>query len=127
MPDITLGNRSEATGRYNFVLGADGDVSFDDTEAHAVMTSIIEHRGTYWADANHGSDLYLLKNLSSRTPSQAEAMTHEGLQPLEDAKTIDESGTVVAATTARGLVGRLDVDVSWATPAGARGRQKTRV
>lgn len=125
MPDITLGNRSEATGRYNFVIGADGDVSFDDTEAHAVMTSIIEHQGSYWADANHGSKLYTLKNVSSRTPSQAEAMVHDGLQSLEDAKTIDAAATVVNATTVRGAVGRLDIDVSWATPAGARGRQKT--
>ena len=124
--DITLGNRSAATGRYNFVLGDDGDVSFDDTEAHAVLTSVIEHRGTYWADARHGSDLHTLKNLTSRTPSEAEAMVLDGLQPLEDGNVIDKSKTAVAATRARGDgVGRLDIDIGWETPAGHRGSGST--
>lgn len=127
MPDITLGNRSEATGRYNFVLGADGDVSFDDTEAHAVMTSVIEHKGKYWADASHGSDLYLLKSITSKTPSQAVALTHDGLQPLEDAKMIDAASTTVNAAVVRGAAGRVDIDIGWTTPVGARGREKTRI
>lgn len=122
--DIALGNRSERTGRYNFVRGADGDVLFDDTEAHAVMTSVVEHRSSYWADANHGSELHTLKNLTTRTPSQAEAMVLDGLKPLEDANMIDAKKTEVSADVIRGSVGRLDIDIGWETPAGARGSGK---
>jgi phage gp46-like protein len=72
--DITLGNRNEYSKRFNFVRGDDGDVSFDDSEAHAVMTSVVERKRSYWADATHGSELFELRNLTSRTPSQAEAV-----------------------------------------------------
>jgi hypothetical protein len=111
--DITIGNRSDATGRWNFVEGADGDVSFDETEAHAVVTSILEHRKSYWADANHGSDLHTLKSLTSRTPSQAEAMVREALTQLEQQNRI-----VVAKIAAKKDLntGRLYVNVAWTTP-----------
>jgi phage gp46-like protein len=123
--DIALGNRSAATGRYNFVRGDDGDVLFDSTEAHAVMTSVIEHKRFYWADSNHGSDLHTLKHLSSRTPSEAEAVVLDGLKPIEDANLIDGKQTTVTATRARGSsVGRLDIDIGWETPAGNKGSGK---
>ncbi len=125
MKDITLGNQSAATGRYNFVTSEiDGDVSFDDTEAHAVMTSIIEHRDSYAFDTNHGSKLYTLRNATSRTPSQAEAMTLDGLQSLQDDNTISAGTRVSASMSRRDGINRLDVEVNWTTPAGFRGREK---
>lgn len=118
--DITLGNRSADSGCFNFVLGADGDVSFDDTEAHAVMTTVVEDRGTYAIDADHGSDLYKIKSLTSRTPSQAESVALDALSQLESDHLIVAESTKVSATK-RGNA--LFVDVSWESPTGARSRQ----
>lgn len=126
--DITLGNRSEATGRYNFVVGDDGDVEFDDKEAHAVMTSVIEHRGSYSADKTHGSDLFTLKSLTSRTPSQAAAMALEGLQSIEADNTIAAGTKVSAQRNLDGSgLGRLDIEIDWKTPTGSSGRQKANI
>ena len=123
--DISLGNQSAATGRYNFVISeTDGDVSFDDTEAHAVMTSVIEHRGTNPFDTTHGSDLHTLRNMTSRTPSQATAMALDGLQSLEADNTVVAGSTVTAKAKRVDGVNRLDLDVTWTTPAGKRGREK---
>ena len=111
--DITIGNRSQATGRFNFVRGEDGDVAFDETEAHAVMTSVIEKRGSYWADPEHGSDLFTLKNLTTRTPSQAEAMALEAVLPLEEANAISN---VAARARAVRDTGRLELELAWQAP-----------
>jgi phage gp46-like protein len=109
--DISIGNRNEYSKRFNFVRGADGDVAFDDTEAHAVIT-------TYWFDPNHGSKLARLRSLTSRTPSQAEAEALDALLPLQ----ADNSITAVAAVAAADRSnGRLSLDVSWTTPSGTPG------
>lgn len=119
--DISLGNRSEATGRFNFVRAANGDVSFDDTQAHAVLTSSIERRGSYADDITHGSLLFQLQNLTSRTPSQSEAMVLDALQFLE------RSGQILNVTvTSKGTStsiggGKLGIDVSWTIPGGRTG------
>lgn len=122
--DITLGNRNDGNGRFNFVIGDDGDVSFDDTEAHAVMTSCLEHYNGYAEDPTHGNKAHLLKSLTERTPSQAEAMTAETLQRLEEDGVISE---VVVTATAERERGRLNVDVEWTTPNGVRQRQRVEV
>jgi len=119
--DIALGEPSADTGRFNFVRGADGDVDFDATEAHAVVTSVLEERGGYWADPSHGSDLHRLKNLTTRTPSQAEAMVREALGPLESEQLI--AGVAVSAAAARRR-GRLGIDLNWTTPGGS-GQSRT--
>jgi len=115
--DITLGARDANSGRFNFVWtdGPDSDVSFDDTEAHAVVTSAIEEKGTAWWDENHGSDLRKMRNITSRTPSEAEATVLAAEQPLEQ----DGSILNVKATATREGLNRLDVEVSWTTPSGA--------
>lgn len=116
--DITIGARNEFSKRFNFVRGADGDVSFDDTEAHAVITTCCEVKGTYWVDPSHGSRLSLLRSLTSRTPSQAEAETLDALQSLEADNSITGVAVVAAADRSNG---RLSLDVSWTTPSGAPG------
>lgn len=113
--DLSIGNRNQYNGRFNFVRGADGDVAFDDTEAHAVISSVEEVRGSYWADATHGSGLLLLRSLTSRTPSQAEADALDALDPLERANAIEN---VSATATADRRNGRLNLEVSWSTPSG---------
>ena len=113
--DLTLDEsaRKVPPARGWIARGADGDVAFDDTEAHAVVTSALEHRGAYWADRNHGSDLHQLRTLSSRTPSQAEAQVHAAEAQLLQEGTI-ESLQVTAKAPAR--TGRLELDVRWQTP-----------
>jgi phage gp46-like protein len=115
--DITLGARNEYTKRFNFVRGDDGDVAFDETEAHAVMTSVIERKRSYWADPTHGSELFDLRNLTSRTPSQAEAMVLDALSSLEQANAI----TNIVAVARVQAFGQLAVDVTWNTPSGMPG------
>lgn len=121
MKDITLGNRSEATGRFNFVLGATGDVSFDDTETHAVMTAAMERRGGYWANPNHGSLVFQLKSLTTSTPSQAQAMVLDALQFLERNGRITNVSVVslVGKTSTGG--GSLGLLIKWTTPDGKPG------
>lgn len=115
--DISMGNISAETGRFNFVIGPDGDVSFDTTGAHAVLTSGIERRQSWWADETHGSDLFNLKSLTIDSRSQAEAMTMAAEQPLVDAGIIDNPEA--HATSDRNL-GRLAVNFSWNSPSGDR-------
>lgn len=119
--DIALGNRSESTGRFNFVRAANGDVSFDETQAHAVMTNCLERRNGYWANPNHGSLIWQLQSLTSRTPSQAQAMVLDALQFLEANGAI--TNVKVQATAAKNPIGGglLGVTVSWTTPSGKSG------
>jgi phage gp46-like protein len=124
--DIAIGSRSASSGRFNFVIDEfTGDVKFDDTEAHAVLTVSAEERGSYAFDSTWGSDLHTLKNLTSRTPSQAEAMELAALDPMVKKNVI--SGVQVAATTAAGALGRLELDVAWTTPTGQTERERVEV
>jgi phage gp46-like protein len=115
--DITLGNRNPATGRFNFVRGADGDVSFDATQQHAVVTSALEDKNAYWADFNHGSDLHTLESINARTESQAEAMVLDAEAPLVQANIVS---SLTATAVPDRQHGRLGIDVHYKTPAGAQ-------
>lgn len=118
MLDISLGAR-RGNGRFGFVRTADGDVQFDETEAHAVVTSSVERLASWPFDPTHGSKLYTLRNLTSATPSQAEAMALEAEAPLEAAGLVRGVSASAAAATAEGQrTGRLDVKISWTTPGG---------
>lgn len=111
--DITIGNRSQSTGRFNFKIGTDGDVAFDDTEAHAMMMSVVDHKEEYWADENQGSFVFKIKTLTSRAPSQAEAYARDGVNSME------QSGLVssVVAKSAVKRRGILSLDLSWTSGA----------
>lgn len=124
--DITLGSRDAVTGRFNFVLGADGDVSFDDTEAHAVMTSVAERRGSYWADPNHGSNLYTLSNITSRAPSLAEALAKDGVAALVRDGVI-AGVTATASVRAPGALNTLSLKLAWTLPTGETQSEKVGV
>lgn len=115
--------RNAVTGRWGFARGADGDVAFDDTEAHAVVTSALEDLGAYWADPGHGSRLHALRNLTSRTPSQAEAMVRQAEQPLVQEGVISSFKTDASAELRSG---RLRIELDWSTPsAGAQSKSVT--
>lgn len=117
--DISLGERSQLTGRFNFVRDPEtGDVAFDKTEAHAVVCSALEDLEGYWADSTHGSELYKLQNLTSRTPSMAEAMVLAAEQPLEQANRV--SDVSVEARSARSAeAAQLFIDLHWRAPDGS--------
>lgn len=119
--DIALTNYNEVTERYNFSTDESGDVAFDGTQAFAVMSSALCRRGGYWADTTHGSLLATLRNLTSRTPSQAEAMTLDALAPLQNAP-LNLVDAVSVTSSVEPNSNRLDVDVEWTVPGGAGGR-----
>jgi hypothetical protein len=120
--DITLGEPNPMTGAFGFAWTADDDVSFDETGAHGVVTSIVEFKGTYPFDPTHGTHIYQQKSLTSRTPSQVEAEALDGTKPLEDADEI-QNVEALAEADARAL-GRLSLDVSWKSGTGEQ-QQKT--
>lgn len=125
---LTDAGFNQRTGRYGFSLGADGDVLLDSTQAYAVMSSIAETKGAWWADSSHGSDVGRFKNATrftpSPTPSQAEASALDALSPLEQIGLISPNPSAVASLVpVRGLV-KLELDVSWQTPGGASQTRK---
>lgn len=116
--DITLGNTSDASGRFNFVKDATGDVSFDVTQAHAVMTAAMERRGGYWAAPNQGSELSKIQSITTRTPSQSQAAVLDALTTLERNQVI--TNVAVTSTVSRNKIGggALGITISWTTPGG---------
>lgn len=114
--DITLGQRDDNTGRFNFVIDPiTRDVSFDDTEAHAVMTSAAEDLGSYWADETHGSELSQISNITAATASQAEAAVLAAELQLEQQNKIANVVATASTGNHNGL-GVLGVDLSWTVP-----------
>lgn len=112
--DIAIGARDQHTGRFNFVRDQiTNDVAFDQTEAHAVMTSALEDLGGYWADPNHGSELFRLENLSQKTPSLAEAMVGASLDSLERQGRIAAIAVEAEASQNSSGLGRLEVNLRW--------------
>lgn len=122
---LTDAGFNQKTGRYNFsrANNGKGDVLLDSTQAYAVMGSIACRKNRYWADANHGSDLSKLKNITrftpSPTPSQAVAMALDALGPLEPGAAnlilANPTASAKVITAASGL-NALELDVSWNTP-----------
>jgi phage gp46-like protein len=113
--DIALGPSPSQIGRFGFVRGADNDVVFDDTRAHSVMASVIEKRAGYWADPTHGSELYRLRSLTSRTPSQAEAAALDGLDSMVKDGSVQDVAAIAQSITS---LGKLELNVAWDTPSG---------
>lgn len=111
--DLALTTRNAATGKFDLTWDASGNPAFDDTEAHAVLSLLYEHRGQWWADTagTRGSRLYQLRNIRRSTPSQAESYASEALQPLVDARRILD-----VAPKARVQSGRVTLSVPWKTP-----------
>jgi phage gp46-like protein len=124
--DITLGNQNQLTKCFNFVRDSSGDVQFDDTEAHGVVTSAMEHLGSYWADYTHGGELYKLKFATSRAPSQAEAYVVASLDPMV------QDGSILTPTVSASLIktngiNTLLADTRWTTPNNANQSQNLEI
>jgi len=107
--------RDANTGGHNLSWDDSGDVVFDNTEQHAVMSCLVEERARWWADTagTHGSQLYTLRTLTRGTPSLAEAYANEGAQTLIDQQII--SGfTAEAQANIQGQ--RYIVEADWSVP-----------
>jgi phage gp46-like protein len=107
--------RDANTGGHNFAWDDSGDVVFDDTQQHAVMSCLVEERAQWWADTDgtHGSQLYTLRTLTRRTPSLAEAYANEGVQTLLDQQLISRF-SALAQSSLRSQ--RFIVEVDWSVP-----------
>ena len=114
--DITVGSLSDASGCFNFVWTADGDVSFDDSQTHLVFVSLFDKRGEYPFDANQGSEITKQRSITSRTASQAEAFAHDALGVAEKLGLLIGLRVVARVDRKRG---REFVDVFWKSPSGA--------
>jgi phage gp46-like protein len=110
--DLALTNQDKATGLLSFDWGTDGEPKFDDTEAHRVLSLLVEHRPSppsnpgYWADATgkRGSLLYTLTEVKRATPSQAEGYAVDALQKaVDDNAILLDPANVTAKRTANGM------------------------
>lgn len=109
---MAMTNQNKATRLFSFDWGTDGEPKFDNTEAHRVLSLLVEHRPSppskpgYWADdtGRRGSLLYTLTEVRRATPSQAEAYARDALQKAVDDNAITfDPGNVTAKRTAGGI------------------------
>ena len=126
--DVLL-QRLPSRGVFDLVRGADGNPESTDSEMHAVLTQLCEHRGSpgvpgwVWDSRagsgvpnTHGGLLYLI---TEDTPAQRElARTYalDALQPLVDEGRIQNTRSSVEPATDQG---RIDLVVNWDTVDGA--------
>jgi phage gp46-like protein len=116
-----------ANGLQGFAFDERGDVVFDESEAHAVMSSLVEQRGKWWADpaGTHGSRLRTIRTITASTQSDAEAFAREALAKLVATDRISLKRVVVSIPRT-GVSGRVEVAVYWASR-GSSEEQMTRV
>jgi phage gp46-like protein len=109
LTDIALA-RNAANARFNFQW-KNGDVVFDTTCEHEVMSRLVEQRAKWWADDNgdHGSRLHTIATLNAAVHSNAEAYAREALQPMTDRGAIVIARVQVTTSTISGA--RFQVDV----------------
>jgi len=127
MRDVLLQRRPDR-GTWDLVKGPDGNPVATDSELHAVLTQLLERRGSQgvpgwiWdsaagsgAPGTHGSLLYLVTEDTPAQRDQAVAACLDALAPLvEEGRVRDVTARLVAAS----YPGRIDLVVGWLTPAG---------
>ena len=89
---------------------------FDDTEAHTVLSLVLEWQGKWWADATgkRGSRLNRLRNDTRTTASELVARCEEALAPaVADGRLVD-----VVVTAERSAPGRYAFHIRWKTRSG---------
>jgi phage gp46-like protein len=112
--DVTL-VRNPETGRFD--LDWDGpNPEFDDSEAHTVLSLVLEFQAQWWADqtGKRGSRLHLLRNDTRTTQSEIVARVQEALAPaVADGRLVD-----VTVTAERAAAGRYAFQIFWKTRSG---------
>lgn len=122
MPKQLLLARNEDTGAYDLVRDDRGSPASTATEVDAVLTQLLETRGSpgfpgwiYDETGDHGSLLYLVQNDNPDERSRVVAYALDALKALVDENRITGPTCAVSATTPPG---RLDAVVTWTTPDG---------
>lgn len=111
------------TGKVDIQVST-GNPVFGDSRVHKVMSRLVEHRATWWADAagQQGSQLHTVKSLRRTAPSELEAFARDALAPLLTAREIlppiGARDLRVEPTVDRAL-GRASIYIGWSTPGGA--------
>lgn len=100
-----------------FDLSWDGpNPEFDDTEAHTVLSLVLEWQAKWWADATgkRGSRLNTLRNDTRTTQSELIARVNEALAPA----VADGRLQQVVVTAERQAAGRYAFHIRWRTRSG---------
>jgi phage gp46-like protein len=89
---------------------------FDDTEAHTVLSLVLEFQAQWWADqtGKRGSRLHTLRNDTHTTQSELVARVNEALAPA----VADGRLQQVSVTAERDSPGRYAFHIRWSTRAG---------
>lgn len=112
--DVSLVANPE-TGLFD--LDWDGpNPEFDDTEAHSVLSLVLEWQGKWWADATgrRGSRLNTLRNDTRTTQSELIARVNEALAPAVADGRLRE----LVVTAERQAPGRYAFHIRWRTRGG---------
>lgn len=95
--DLTL-TRNPSTGQFSlFTWDATGNPAFDDSDAHTVVSCLLEDEGGYWSDptGERGSVLHLIKLDVTGTASQLQTAASKALDYAVKNQLI-QSATVTA-------------------------------
>jgi phage gp46-like protein len=112
--DVTLVANPE-TGRFD--LSWDGsNPEFDDTEAHTVLSLVLEWQARWWADTTgkRGSRLNTLRNDTRTTQSELIARVYEALAPAVSDGRLQQ----LVVTAERQAPGRYAFHIRWRTRSG---------
>jgi len=107
--------RNPSNGRFDLDWEGPNPV-FDDTEAHTVLSLVLEWQGRWWADqtGKRGSRLDTLRNDTRTTQSELVARLEEALAPaVADGRVRD-----LAVSAERVRPGRYGFHIAWKTAGG---------
>lgn len=126
MSDLAF-SRNVTNGKMEIAWGSDGDVVWDDTEQHAVMSALVIARAKWWADTQGtlGSQLDEVRTITASTKSDVEAYAREALAELVKAGRITVQNVVVNLPSI-GQAGRIELAVYWSVR-GSNEVQVTRI
>src|SRR4051812_31528216 len=114
--DVTM-VRNPSTGKFDIQWDETGNVDFDDSEAHAVLSVLYERKGQYWADATgqRGSFLYAVKEDRKVTPYAMQGYAEDAMSLLVDQGKISPppGQSKVQVSTTRVKPGRIDINVTY--------------
>jgi phage gp46-like protein len=126
MPIDALLKRNDSDGTWDFQKSTTNDVLTTTTAHHAVLTQLLEHRGSpgvpgwIWDSApgsgtpgTHGSLLYLVTEDTPDQRSQAKAWIMDALDVLVKEGRI---ASVECEVAPQQVVGRIDAVIRWVEP-----------
>lgn len=110
--DVTLVPSARRPGKLTFAFDESGDLRFDDSQAYAVLTSVVCKKDHYRFDGAFGTRIYQIKQDRSTTGSQLAAAARDGGDACRAAGLITE----FSAFAERRRTGRFLLSLSWRVP-----------